>query len=205
LGETKKFREEHGDKGIVTLRREHIEKLMAATRTPSIALHFLLTLQALMSFAVRTGLRKDNPTIGIKRPGVSKSGGFYAWTEADIFRFEARHPVGTPARLAMALGLYTGQRRGDVISMGWQSVRNGAIHVKQQKTLTPLAIPIHPSLMVILGKTSKEAASVPAYSSWSPIHARLVQALVQGSLSIGRAPRGGELPRSEKGRSSEAG
>ena len=49
-------------------------------------------------------------------------------------QFEARHPVGTKPRLALALLLYTGQRRSDVVTMGKQHIdKNGAIHVRQHQ------------------------------------------------------------------------
>jgi integrase len=83
-----------------------------------------------MAFAVDTGLRQDNPTLGIKRPKL-RGEGFKTWSEADIAQFENRHPVGSRARLALALLLYTGQRRGDVIRMGPQHVNNGGIELRQ--------------------------------------------------------------------------
>jgi hypothetical protein len=43
-------------------------------------------------------------------------------------------PTRSRARLALALLLYTGQRRGDVIRMEAQQVRGGIIYVKQEKT-----------------------------------------------------------------------
>ncbi len=64
--------------------------------------------------------------------------------------YEANHPVGTKPRLALALGLYTAQRRGDVIRMGRQHIRDGALHVRQHKTGTELLIPIHPDLQAAL-------------------------------------------------------
>ena len=42
-------------------------------------------------------------------------------------RFEAKHPIGSKARLALALLLYTGQRRGDVVRLGRQHIRNGVL------------------------------------------------------------------------------
>jgi integrase len=49
-------------------------------------------------------------------------------------------------RLALALLLYTGQRCSDVVRMGRQRIRNDLISVRQQKTGTPLLIPVHPAL-----------------------------------------------------------
>lgn len=68
------------------------------------------------------------------------------WSEDDIAQFEARWPSGTRARLALYLMLFTGQRRSDVIRMGPQHVRGNTIMVKQQKTGTPLALPLHHAL-----------------------------------------------------------
>ena len=54
----------------------------------------------------------------------------------------------------MALLLYTGQRRSDVVRMGPQHIQNGRILVRQQKTGRALEIPIHPHLAEALGATS---------------------------------------------------
>jgi hypothetical protein len=40
---------------------------------------------------------------------------FHTWSKDQINTLETTHPVGSRERLALALGLYTGQRRGDVI------------------------------------------------------------------------------------------
>src|SRR5262245_51014174 len=49
--------------------------------------------------------------------------GIRAWTEAEAVRYEARHPIGTKARLAFDLLLYTGVRRSDVVKLGPQMER----------------------------------------------------------------------------------
>jgi hypothetical protein len=91
------------------------------------------------------GMRTDDPTLGVKRPKI-KTDGHRTWSEDDIAAFEATHPIGTLPRLALALLLYTGQRRSDVVVMGRQHVRGDLISVRQQKTGTPLLIPLHPAL-----------------------------------------------------------
>jgi integrase len=68
----------------------------------------------------------------------------------EIAAFAACHAIGTKARLASALGLFTAQRRGDCIAMGPQHVRNGMLRVKQQKTGAVLMIPVHPELQTVL-------------------------------------------------------
>ncbi len=149
-----RFREEHGNKRVATLQREHVQKMVnGKAGTPSAARNFLKALRPLMTLAVELGMRGDNPTLGVKRPKI-KTSGFRTWTEEDIAAFENKHPIGTKARLAMALMLYTGQRRSDIVHMGRQHVRDGAIEVRQRKTGTPLIIPIHPCLQAILDATT---------------------------------------------------
>lgn len=143
------FRAEHGDKRIALLPRDFIIRTLGR-RPRSVARNWLKTLRALLQFAVAEGFRADDPTQGVKPPRI-KTDGFHTWTEDEIAQYEVRHPIGTRARLALALLLYTAQRRSDVIGMGRQHVRNGAIAVRQQKTGTMLQIPVHPKLGEALG------------------------------------------------------
>jgi integrase len=85
----------------------------------------------------------------VKRP----KGGFHAWTEAEIDRFEARWPVGTRQRLAFTILLYTGLRRGDAAILGRQHVSDGVILMRAEKTGSPLAIPILPELARVIDAT----------------------------------------------------
>jgi integrase len=117
--------------------------------TPAAANHWLRLIKALMVFAVEEGWRKDNPTTGVKRV-KSRTDGFHTWTEAEIAQFEATHPVGTKARLALALLLYAAQRRSDVVGIGRQHIRDGVLHLRQKKTGAALAIPVHQELARII-------------------------------------------------------
>ena len=141
---------------MALLTRQHINAMLAQkVTTPAAANHWLRLVKALMQLAVEEGWRKDNPTIGIKRI-KNRSDGFHTWDENEIAQFEARHPVGSKARLALALLLYTAQRRSDVVRMGRQHVRNGVVHVRQQKTGAMLAIPLHPALAAIIEATPSD-------------------------------------------------
>src|SRR5262249_6026454 len=122
-----KFREQHGDKSIATLQAEHIQRMIGRMRSAH-ARNWLKALRHLLDFAVAEGFRPDNPARGVKPPKL-KSQHYRQWTDAELEQFERRHPIGTKARLAYALGLYTVQRAGDVCRMGWQDVRNGEISV----------------------------------------------------------------------------
>ena len=98
-----------------------------------------------MKHAIEIGLREDNPAAGVKLPNL-KTDGYHSWTKAEITQFQAYHGPGTRARLALPLLLHTGQRRGDVIRMGRQHIRDGILHVREQKTGIELAIPVHATL-----------------------------------------------------------
>jgi integrase len=144
----------HGDKRAATLQREHIAKLMAARADkPDSANGLRKVLRAMMKHAVEIGLRADDPTRDVRAIRV-KSGGYHSWTEVEIEQFKARHPIGSRARLALALLLYTGQRRSDVVRMGRQHIRDGLLHVRQVKTGAELIIPVHADLQGVISETT---------------------------------------------------
>ena len=116
------------------------------------------------------GLREDNPAAGVKLPNL-KTDGYHSWTEAEIEQFEAYHGSGTRARLALTLLLYTGQRRGDVIRMGRQHIRDGVVHVRQQKTGIELAIPIHATLAAIIAETPADHLTLLTTQTGKPFSA----------------------------------
>ena len=151
-----RFRAEHGDKRLALLRREHSASLLGAKK-PYAARNWLKSIRGLMQFCLETGLIQEDPTAGIKLAKTGASPGFHSWTEAEIAQYEARHPIGTRARLAMALVLYTAQRRSDVVRMGPQHVQGRTIVVRAQKTSRTtgkiLEIPIHPALTEVLSAT----------------------------------------------------
>jgi integrase len=151
-----RFRAEHGDKPVALLTRNHLNAMLAGkVKKPTAANHWLRQVKSLMEFAVEQGYRKDNPTAGIKKI-KERTDGFHTWTEDEIAQFEVAHPVGSKARLALGLLLYTAQRRSDIIRMGRQHVRDGVVDVRQQKTGAKLAIPLHPALATIIEATPSE-------------------------------------------------
>ena len=155
-GILERFTKEHGAKPVALLTHAHIEAMLAAkAKTSAAANHWLRLMKQLMRLAVRMGLRPDDPSREVERLR-RKSAGFPTWTEDEIAQFETHHAVGSKARLAMALLLFTAQRRSDVVKMGPQHTRGGMAQVRQQKTGTMLAIPQHPELTRILAATPSE-------------------------------------------------
>jgi integrase len=149
-----RFREKYGNSRLATMPPEFIIKMMNAME-PFSARNWFKCVRAVMQHSVAVGLRKSDPTQGVKLPPI-KSDGIHAWSEAEIAQFEAHHAIGTKARLALALAVYTGQRRSDIVRMGRQHIRNGAIEVRQAKTKAVLEIPLHGHLQAILDATPCE-------------------------------------------------
>ncbi|RUW55834.1 integrase [Mesorhizobium sp. M8A.F.Ca.ET.021.01.1.1] len=99
---------------------------------------------------------KSNPAREIKYL-KSKGDGHLSWTIEQVEQFEKRHPIGTMARLALALLLYTGQRRSDVVQFGPQHEKAGWLTFTQFKNRNrnpiTLAIPIVPALRTVMEKS----------------------------------------------------
>ncbi|HZZ63762.1 MAG TPA: tyrosine-type recombinase/integrase [Roseiarcus sp.] len=82
--------------------------------------------------------------------------GFRAWTHEDVAKFEAYWPVGSAPRLALAIMLYTGVRRSDVVLLGPPMVKDGSITFMPQKTRKQkkvLTLPVLPVLQDVIDKT----------------------------------------------------
>ena len=87
-------------------------------------------------------LKSNNPT------------GYHTWTLEEVRQFEERHAIGTKARLAFALLLYTGQRRSDVIRLGKQHTKRGVLTFTQYKGRNrkphKLVLPVLPVLQTTI-------------------------------------------------------
>ena len=142
--------------GTHGLQHRHVRMIMDDyAGKPGIGCNMLSTLRVLMALAIADRNRKDDPTVGIKRPKLSKEG-WHSWEEHEVEQFEAHHPVGSQARLALGLALYTGQRAADLIRMGKQHVSEGGINVVQQKTGARVWVSMHPDLKTIIEATPSE-------------------------------------------------
>ncbi|MBS0269482.1 MAG: tyrosine-type recombinase/integrase [Proteobacteria bacterium] len=150
-----RFREKHGHRSVKLLDRATVKTIIGNMRDkPNAANKLLDRLKVLLNFAVDIELIKASPAAGMKGFKVV-SEGFHTWSEDEIGRYLERHPEGSKARLAMALMLFTGQRRSDAVRMGWQHVKGDMIGIRQRKTHKLLWIPLHPALKAILDQTPR--------------------------------------------------
>lgn len=145
-GEIERFRATYGERAVATMTAGHVASLMAKmAATPSAANNLKKRLGQLFQFAILIGLRRDNPARVVRAHRI-RSGGHRTWGEAEIALYESTHAVGTKARLAFDLALYTLQRKSEVRIMGPQHVIGDKIRIRQLKTGKQLLIPIHPNL-----------------------------------------------------------
>lgn len=154
-GIIERFRKVHGDRLVGELRREHVKAILGSMADrPHAANNLLSLLKIMLNLALDNGWITINPALKVKGY-PKKTSGFHSWTDEEIAMFEVRHPKGTRARLALNLLLYTAQRRGDVIRMGWQHINGGRLSVTQSKTGMKLNLKIHSELQEALELTSK--------------------------------------------------
>src|SRR5262249_49977514 len=131
-GILERFRAAYGDRPFALLPPEWIEALLDS-KPPHAARSWLATLRSLCRFAIKRRYLRADPTANIKLASV-KGDGFHTWSEEEIAQFEAHYAIGTKPRLALALLLYTAQRRSDVVRMGRQHIKGGVLTMRQEKT-----------------------------------------------------------------------
>jgi integrase/recombinase XerD len=147
----------HGNKPIALIQRKHVLMLRdEKAATPGQAKTLLKALRALFRFTVDRRFLTDDPTLGIE--GISYTPKeHHSWTDEEIARFEATHPIGSKPRLALAILLYTCCRREDVTRLGQQHIKNGRLQYTQAKNEkrnpVRIDIPLHPELGAIIAAT----------------------------------------------------
>jgi integrase len=123
----------------------------------------LQVLQALLAHAVRVGELESNPAAKLRLSANAPRRTY--WTDADVDRFLAASPPPS-IRLALMLGLWTGQRQADVLNLRWSDIADGWITLEQRKTRRAgraakrVAIPISETLAAELAKVERTGVHV---------------------------------------------
>jgi len=124
--------------------------------TPESANARVKAMRQVFKFGVKKKLAPSNPARDVE---YFKSGptGFHTWNPEEVQQFEERHVIGSKARLALALLLFTGQRRSDIIRFGKQHVKAGKLTFTQHKGRNRkpkrLTLPILPALQRVIDGT----------------------------------------------------
>lgn len=141
-----------GDKPYGQMEPRHVRKVRdQKANVPGTANTWIKTLRQLFSWAQEAHGLKTNPAKDV--PYIQTSGeGFHRWTESEVLQFESKFPVGTMARLAFDLLLFTGVRRSDVVRLGPPMEMNDGNALRfvvtkgQRRLKKELVLPILPKL-----------------------------------------------------------
>lgn len=164
--------------------RRDILTLRDAIRTASgngAATSFVRAASVLFAWAVDREWIEHSPVTKIKRLTL---GHLRAWTREEAATAEA----GLPTYLAhvVVLARYTGQRRGDLCTMGWSAYDGATIRLVQQKTRAPLVLAVHPALKAHLDAWPRVASTILTNARdrpWKP--GDLTHAMPKALLQIG--------------------
>lgn len=164
-GILKRFVDNSGTQPFALIRKHHLQAAMdASADKPFAADNALKTIRKMFDWAVSVDHVQVNPCDGVK-PIKAKTDGFHSWTVEEVEQYRVFHPVGTRARLALDIMLFCGLRRGDVIHVGRQHVRDDLITIRTGKTGTTVYLTIWPELRKSIDatKTGDLAFMVTAY------------------------------------------
>jgi len=124
---------ERGTLPFALMQPRHIRQLRdEKSDKPEAANSRVKALRQLFAWAKENEYIKSNPALDVPKLG-SSSEGFHTWTREEVKQYEARHPVGSQARLALALLLFLGVRRSDVVKLGRWMERDGFLYFEETK------------------------------------------------------------------------
>lgn len=113
-----------GDKPYAEMEPRHLRiRRDAMQDRPAAANNMLKAVRQVFKYATKYHDYNANPAAVVEYLPENPDG-FHAWTVEEIEQFEQYHPVGTVARLALALALYTAQRRADIVRLGPSLTKN---------------------------------------------------------------------------------
>jgi hypothetical protein len=204
------FRREYGDLGVATLQRKHLVTMLdvKSALTPTAARDLLRCLKLIVNYAISIGVTDSDPTTGV-RVKVPKTDGFRPWSESNVATFEAAYPIGTKPRLALALLLGTAARIADLVKLGRGHVRDGAIHMVQQKTAAQVTVPLTSEMVEAINAAAPSEHLVFLLNERGRrIHRPRILEMVREAVPPGRSRQGplgawieeGELPPVGRGR-----
>jgi integrase len=127
-------------RSIISLRNA-----IAETRGNGAASGFVRATSAAFAWGMDNDWAEQNPAARLK---PLARGTLPAWTEEVLAAAFDR--LAEPYRRAILLAVHTGQRRGDLIALPWSAYDGQRIRLTQEKTRTPLVLPVHRELKAAL-------------------------------------------------------
>lgn len=166
-----KFRGEYGAAYVRDIRFDHIEEILEKKLErrqvgkrmeggPEAAKKLRKELVRLFDFAIKMKMIGDNPAAQAERV-KAKAGTFHTWNEDEIAQYRAHHAIGTKARLAMELILWTAQRKGDAFLFGPGDLENDRFGITQGKTGKAMRLSMAPQLRAAIDAMPPEKGEGP--------------------------------------------
>jgi Site-specific recombinase XerD len=147
------------DLPIARMTAKHVRVLRdRKAATPDMANARVKVIRAVFRFATDEAedLAKENPAASVKYFKRATTG-HHTWTVDEVRQYETKFPIGTKQRLALALMLYTGVRRSDVVRLGRQHAANGWLrfraHKNRNRSPSDIELPILTPLQQVLDAT----------------------------------------------------
>lgn len=156
------FRAEFGKHQTANFRFDHIEAILQA-KAPKrydaelkrqvgglvAADNLRKELRRLFAYAVKLEWIASSPVEMAE--GVKQAkGGYHTLTEEEIAAFRKRWPLGTKARAALEIGLWTWARKGDVNTFGPEHLKGDKVKYTQGKTGKTLWLPAAPQMLAAI-------------------------------------------------------
>lgn len=110
--------------------------------SPSKTKRILMEIKNMFKEAIIYGNLLINPALYLKADKVKISRERMDFNDFELISKYARSNSPKWVNILLLLGLITGQRRSDLMKMRYSDVKNGNLHIEQQKTGIKLAIPI---------------------------------------------------------------
>ncbi len=175
--------------------------------TPGKANYFVTVMSVLLVWGRDRRYCTINVAAGIDKLRTGES--YRVWSDAEIEAFTS--PLAGRMALPVLLGLYTAQRRGDVIKLPWSAYNGATITLRQSKAgkkAKTLVIPVHPVLKAALDATPKTAVTICTRAdghSWKKDHFAHVYAATRAKLGLSGDVHFHGLRHSSASRLAEAG
>ena len=118
--------------------------------------------------AVRNEHVAHDPCTDVQRVRY-RTAGFPPWTVEDVESFRSHYPVGTKARLAMELLLFTGLRRSDLVHAGRPHMRGDVFSIRTTKTGAVVTVRFPPRLLDVVAASPVGDLTFIAGASGNPI------------------------------------
>jgi integrase len=156
-----RFRNQNGDKRVVTLLPQHIEKMLIAIPRLHARRQWLKAIRHLLQAAIPT-MRRDNPTSGMKVK-LPPTKGHHTWTDDEIAQYRKHWPLGSQQRLVLEFALETVSRKCEVVEICPQhiNIKDGRIKIARAKGS-------HPVDILMSAELAEAVAAMPKKNDLTP-------------------------------------